>query len=71
MRSLGDMGGKKVTLFKLITTPFFAFFKSYIIKGGIFKGTFGYIKAQQACIYKYMILCKLYDYNIYNGNKKE
>lgn len=52
---------KKVTMLSLVTEPFFRFFKSYILKGGIMHGKIGYIRAQEACFYRFMLLCKLYE----------
>lgn len=56
--------GKHITMFKLIFEPMFRFIKSYIIKGGIWRGKVGYIQAQRNSFYRFMIMCKLYEYEL-------
>ncbi len=63
--------GKRTTLLKLMFEPLFRFIKSYFIKGGIFDGKVGYIKAQQSCFYRFMVMSKLYEYYLLEEKKKE
>ena len=56
--------GKRVTLFKMIFSPLNRFFKLYFLKGGIFYGLPGYIQAMRSAIYKFTVLCKLYEKQI-------
>lgn len=56
--------GKKVTLFKLISSPFFWFFKYYFIKKGFLDGKEGFIFAKLKSQYKFMTLSKIYEHQI-------
>lgn len=46
--------GKKSSLFKIIFSPFFSFFKLYILKLGFLDGRAGYIAGQSAFIYTFL-----------------
>lgn len=56
--------GKHVSLAKLILSPSMRFIKQYIFKGGILYGKAGYVQATRAFIYKFTVLCKLYEKEI-------
>lgn len=56
--------GKHVTLFKMVFSPLNRFFKLYFLKGGIFYGIPGYVQAMRSAIYKFTVLCKLYEKQI-------
>ena len=56
--------GKHVTLFKMVFSPLNRFFKLYFLKGGIFYGIPGYVQAMCSAIYKFTVLCKLYEKQI-------
>lgn len=56
--------GKHVSLAKLILSPSMRFIKQYFFKGGIFYGKAGYVQATRAFIYKFTVLCKLYEKEI-------
>ncbi len=56
--------GKRVTLFKMVFSPLNRFFKLYFLKGGIFYGIPGYVQAMRSAIYKFTVLCKLYEKQI-------
>lgn len=56
--------GKRVTLFKMVFSPLNRFFKLYFLKGGIFYGISGYVQAMRSAIYKFTVLCKLYEKQI-------
>lgn len=51
--------GTHVTMLSLIFQPFWRFFKSYILKGGIFHGKLGYIRANQESFYRFVMQCKI------------
>lgn len=53
--------GEKVSLFKFFFWPAFHFFRSYILKGGIFAGKYGYVSARLAYTYKLFTLIKLWE----------
>lgn len=53
---------KKVTFFKLLTSPFFWFFKYYFIKQGFRDGKEGFIFACLKSQYKFLTLSKLIEY---------
>lgn len=50
--------GMKVTMAKLVFSPFFRFFKTYILKGSIRYGKVGFIQACNNAYYKYVVLYK-------------
>ncbi len=52
---------RHISLMKFIASPSFRFFKTYILKGGIFHGRRGYIEARCDAIYRFMTLCKIYE----------
>lgn len=54
--------GKKVTLFKLYSSPFFWFFKYYIIKKGFLDGKEGFIFAVLKSQYKFLTLSKIFEH---------
>ncbi|MBO4870434.1 MAG: glycosyltransferase family 2 protein [Muribaculaceae bacterium] len=56
--------GTRVTLFKMIFSPFIRFCKMYFLKGGIFYGVSGYVYAKRSAIYKFTVLSKLYEKQI-------
>lgn len=56
--------GKRVTFFKLLFSPFFWFFKYYIIKKGFLDGKEGFIFAVLKSQYKFSTLAKLVEYKI-------
>lgn len=56
--------GKRVTLFKMFFSPLNRFCKLYFLKGGIFYGIPGYVQAMRSAIYKFTVLCKLYEKQI-------
>ena len=56
--------GQHVTLFKMVFSPLNRFFKLYFLKGGIFYGIPGYVQAMRSAIYKFTVLCKLYEKQI-------
>lgn len=62
--------GTHVTFAKLIFAPFFRFFKSYVMKGGFRYGKIGYIQATKHAYYKFVVLCKLLEYERMNNGKK-
>lgn len=45
--------------YKIITGPFFRFFKTYILKGGILEGYPGLVKAVMDGYYRFLIMAKL------------
>lgn len=51
----------KVSLFDIMMKPMVRFLKSYILKGGFMHGVPGYVQAQRQCIYKFTLLCKMYE----------
>lgn len=51
--------GKRVGLLKLMFSPFFRFFKSYVIKGGFRLGKFGFIMSCNDAFYKFLVLAKM------------
>ncbi len=51
--------GKRVGYFKLVFSPFFRFFKSYIVKGGFKLGKFGFIMSCNDAFYKFLVLAKM------------
>lgn len=53
--------GKSVSLAALIFKPWWRFFKSYILRGGIFNGKAGYISAKIAAAYKLDVLAKAFE----------
>lgn len=55
---------KKVGFFKLLTSPFFWFFKFYFIKQGFRDGKEGFIFAVLKSQYKFLTLSKLIEYKI-------
>lgn len=50
--------GVHVTMAKMIFSPFFRFFKTYILKGSIRYGKVGFIQACNNAYYKYVVLYK-------------
>lgn len=50
---------EKVGMLKLIFSPFFRFFKSYVIKGGFRLGKFGFIMSCNDAFYKFLVLAKM------------
>lgn len=52
---------KRVTLLRLVVEPLFRFVKRYFFKGEILHGKVGYIRSQNSCFYRFMVLCKLYE----------
>lgn len=56
--------GKRVTLFSMIFSPLFRFIKLYVFKGGFRYGIAGFVQAQRSAIYKFTVLCKLYEKQI-------
>lgn len=56
--------GTHVSLFKMITSPMMRFVKLYFIKGGFLYGKAGYVQAMRSMIYKFTMLCKLYEKEI-------
>lgn len=61
---------KKPSIFKIIFSPFFSFFKLYIVKGGFLDGTAGYIAAQSAFIYTFLKYVFLWEASL-NLNKQD
>lgn len=61
--------GKKFSLFKLVTRPYYEFFKFYILKGGIFDGVHGLIFAKMEAYYKFIQWAKLYEKEFKEKNK--
>ncbi len=57
--------GKKSSLFKIIFSPFFSFFKLYILKLGFLDGIPGYIAAQSAFIYTFLKYVYLWEANLH------
>lgn len=53
--------GEKVNLWKLMVKPWFRFFRSYILKGGILRGVSGYFSAKNDANYKFYTYIKLYE----------
>lgn len=53
--------GEHITFWKLIFKPAFRFFKNYFLKGGIWRGKVGYIQSKYQSIYKFVLMCKLYE----------
>lgn len=49
----------KVTFAKMLFSPAFRFFKSYILKGGIWYGKIGLIQAVHNAMYKFVIMQKI------------
>ena len=56
--------GKRVTLPYMIFSPMMRFLKLYFLKGGCFYGVAGFVQAQRSAIYKFTVLCKLYEKQI-------
>lgn len=56
--------GKRVTTGRLVFEPMFRFIKSYLIKGGIWRGKVGYIQARCNGFYRFMVMCKLYEHEL-------
>ena len=56
--------GKRVTLWSLMFSPGFRFFKMYILKGGFRYGVAGYVQAYRSAYYKFTLLCKIYEKQI-------
>ncbi len=56
--------GKRVTLTKMIFSPMMRFVKLYFLKGGFRYGIAGFVQAQRSAIYKFTVLCKLYEKQI-------
>lgn len=54
-------GIKHVTLAKLIFSPMVRFLKMYFLKRGFMYGKAGFIQAQRQSIYKFTLLCKMYE----------
>lgn len=50
---------RKYRPIKIITGPFFRFFKTYILKGGILEGYHGLVKAMMDGYYRFLIMAKL------------
>lgn len=59
--------GEKVTMWKMLFKPWFRFFRSYILKGGILSGMSGYFSAKNDANYKFYIYSKLYEEKIREG----
>lgn len=57
-------GVKHVTLAKLIFSPMVRFVKMYFFKRGFMHGKAGFIQAQRHSIYKFTLLCKMYEKEI-------
>lgn len=53
-----------VTLAKLIFSPMMRFIKMYFLKRGFMYGKAGFIQAQRQSIYKFTLLCKMYEKEI-------
>lgn len=53
--------GKRASFGKLIFSPFFRFFRFYVLKGGFRLGRLGFILACNDAIYKFVFLAKLYE----------
>lgn len=51
--------GVHVTFAKLLFSPFFRFFKNYVLNGGFRYGKIGFIQACRSAIYKFVTLCRL------------
>lgn len=56
--------GRHVTLPYMIFSPMMRFIKLYFLKGGCFYGIAGFVQAQRSAIYKFTMLCKLYEKQI-------
>ena len=56
--------GKHVTLFSMVSSPMMRFVKLYFLKGGFMYGIAGFVQAQRSAIYKFTVLCKLYEKQI-------
>ncbi len=56
--------GKHVTLFTMMFSPMMRFVKLYFLKGGFRFGIAGFVQAQRSAIYKFTVLCKLYEKQI-------
>lgn len=56
--------GKRVTLLKMIFSPANRFMKMYFLKGGFMYGIPGYVQAMRSAIYKFTVLCKMYEKQI-------
>jgi len=61
--------GEKFNSFKLFTRPFFEFFKSYILKGGILDGKCGLIMCVLNANYKFSRIAKLYEKEFKTSNQ--
>lgn len=55
---------KHVTFAKLIFSPMMRFIKMYFLKRGFMYGKAGFIQAQRQSIYKFTLLCKMYEKEI-------
>ncbi|MDE5790940.1 MAG: glycosyltransferase family 2 protein [Muribaculaceae bacterium] len=56
--------GESVSIWKMLFKPWFRFFRSYILKGGILRGMSGYFSAKNDANYKFYIYSKLYEEKI-------
>lgn len=62
--------GKRASIGKLLFSPFFRFFRFYVLKGGFRLGRLGFILACNDAIYKFLILAKLYEAERLEDGKK-
>lgn len=55
---------KHVTLAKMIFSPMMRFLKMYFLKRGFLYGKAGYVQAMRHSMYKFTVLCKMYEKEI-------
>lgn len=62
---------KHVTLAKLIFSPMMRFLKMYFLKRGFLHGKAGYIQATRQSMYKFTLLCKMYEKELANRHSTQ
>ena len=62
--------GKKAPYSKILLSPFFSFFKFYILKKGFLDGFAGFIAASSASIYVFLKYAFLWEMNKFNKERK-